>query len=83
MKPVGKRVLVVAEAPKEVTAGGIQLVKKVESPEMRGVVQEVGDVDKKLKGKTIIYPKYGFDEVTHEKVTYHLVKEEDILAVIG
>lgn len=81
--PVGKRVLVIAEASKDVTASGIQLVKKVETPEMRGVVKEVGDVDKKLKGKTVFYPKYGFDEITFEGAVYHIVKEDDILAILS
>jgi chaperonin GroES len=91
--PIGDRVLVKREEePGEKTKSGIYIpdsVKK-EKPE-EGKVIAVGEgryedgkiVPLRVKvGDTVIFSKYGYDEIKVEDEEYLVIKEESILAII-
>ena len=94
IKPLGDRVLVepVSEA-KTKTKSAIIMPETIdkERPE-QGKVVAVGDgwynKDGKLiplrvkKGQTVLFSKYGPDEIKHEGKEYFVIKESNILAII-
>jgi chaperonin GroES len=92
--PLADRVLVKPEtAENEKTASGIYIPETAhkEKPE-RGTVIAVGEgkrndngqiVPLRVKvGDTIMFSKYGFDEVKIEDEEYYIVTESSILAII-
>jgi len=94
IQPLGDRVLVKPEsAEDERTASGIIIpdTARKEKPE-RGAVIAVGagkrGDDNELipvavkVGDTVVFSKYGFDEVKIDDVDYYIIQESNILAVI-
>lgn len=93
IKPLGDRVLVKPIDYKESkTEAGIIIpdTTEKEKPE-QGKVIAVGEgkyVDGKLipvsvkKGDTVVFSKYGYDEVKMNEEEYFIIREENILAVI-
>lgn len=94
IKPLGDRVLVKPEdAGDTKTASGIFIPDTAhkEKPE-RGEVIAVGDGKRTEKGEviplrvnvgdTVIFSKYGYDEVKINDVEYYIVSESNILAVV-
>lgn len=92
--PLGDRVLVKPEAEEsQKTASGIYIpeTSQKEKPE-RGEVVAVGEgkrnengqlIPMRVKvGDTIMFSKYGFDEVKIEDEEFYIVTESSILAVI-
>ena len=91
--PLGDRVLLELPTREEKTKGGIIIPESVdqEKPEQgrviavgQGRVSDSGDiipVNVKV-GDTVLFSKYGYDEITHDNTTYYMLKEENILAVI-
>lgn len=95
--PLGDRVLIRPLSEEELgttSASGIIIPETVsqEKPE-RGTVVAVGEgrfneegderVPMTLKaGDTVIFSKYGFDEVEVDGVEYIIIREENVLAVI-
>ena len=93
IKPLGERVLVEPIKEEEVAKGGIIIPESAKEKPQEGVVIAVGtgkiDKDgKKIpfnvkKGDIVLMPKYGGTEVKLDGKTYQIMREEDILAVIG
>lgn len=94
IKPLGDRVLVEpVEAADEVKKGGIIIPDTAKEKPQEGVVVAVGtgkkDDDGKViafnvkKGDRVLMPKYGGTEVKIDDKEYQIVREDDILAVIG
>lgn len=94
IQPMGDRVLVKPEGiGDEKSPGGIIIpdTAKKEKPE-RGDVVAVGEGRRNEKGEvlpmrvkvgdTIMFSKYGYDEVKIEDETYYIVNESNILAII-
>ena len=94
IKPIGDRVLVKPEsAADQKTASGIIIPDTAhkEKPE-RGEVVAVGDGKRTDKGEiipvrvkvgdTVIFSKYGFDEVKLDEQEYYIVSESNILAIV-
>lgn len=92
--PLGDRVLVRPEADEtQKTASGIYIPETAqkEKPE-RGVVIAVGEgkrnengqiIPMRVKvGDTVMFSKYGFDEVKVEDEEFYIVTESSILAII-
>lgn len=92
--PLADRVLVRPESEgEEKTASGIIIpdTAKKEKPE-RGEVVAVGEGKRTDKGETIpmrvkvgdtvVFSKYGYDEVTIDEQEYYIVSESNILAII-
>ncbi len=83
--PLGENVLIKMEKPEEVTASGIYIPETAsEDKSQQGVVESVGESEKirVKKGQTVIFKKYGGEEITIDKTDYVVVKTEDIIAVI-
>jgi chaperonin GroES len=93
IKPLGDRVLVEPLKDGEVQKGGIIIPDTAKEKPQEGVVIALGtgklDEDgKKIafnvkKGDTVLLPKYGGTEVKMDGKVYQIMREDDILAVIG
>ncbi len=93
IKPLGDRVLVKLVEEKDVTKGGIIIPDTAQEKPQEGEVVAVGtgkldDDGKKIafnvkKGDRVLMPKYGGTEVKVDDKEYQIVREDDILAVIG
>lgn len=95
IQPLGDRVVVQPSSREEVSASGIIIpdTAKAEKPE-RGTVVAVGpgkwneDGDERVPvsvkaGDTVIFSKYGYDEVKIDGQEYLILSESSILAVIN
>lgn len=93
IKPLGDRVLVEPLKEEEVKKGGIIIPDTAKEKPQEGVVVAVGtgkldDDGKKIpfnvkKGDVVLMPKYGGTEVKMDGKEYQIMREDDILAVIG
>lgn len=93
IKPLGDRVLVEPLKNGEVEKGGIIIPDSAKEKPQEGKVVALGtgkrDDDGKnipfnvKKGDKVLMPKYGGTEVKVKEVEYQIVREDDILAVIG
>ena len=93
IKPLGDRVLVELLEQDEMKKGGIIIPDSAKEKPQEGRVIAVGtgkgdDAGKVIpfsvkKGDRILMPKYGGTEVKIDEKEYQIVREEDILAVIG
>ncbi len=90
--PLGDRVLVEIMEEKNKTSSGIYIPETIdkEKPE-QGKIIAVGEgkyEDGKLiplsvkVGDTIVFSKYGYDEIKLEDKEYLIVKQDNILAII-
>ena len=94
IQPLGDRVLVepVTDGGEQ-TKGGIIIPDSAKEKPQEGKVVALGtgkldDDGKKVpfnvkKGDTVLMPKYGGTEVKLNDVEYQIMREDDILAVIG
>lgn len=88
IKPLGNRVVVEPLSKEEKTKSGIVLPDTVdkEKPE-QGKVIAVG-AGKKIKesgvkkGDTVLFGKYGGDDIKFDNKEYKVLKEEEIFAII-
>ena len=93
IKPLGEWVLVELVQEDEVSKGGIIIPDSAKEKPQEGKVIAVGtgkldDSGKVIpfnvkKGDTVLMPKYGGTEVKLDGKEYQIVREDDILAVIG
>ena len=93
IKPLGDRVLVEPLKEGEVLKGGIIIPDSAKEKPQEGTVIALGtgkiDDDGKIvpfnvkKGDVVLMPKYGGTEVKMGGKVYQIMREEDILAVIG
>ena len=88
IKPLGDRVLVKPKIEQEVTEHGIVLPDTVEKEKKaEGEVVAVGGGEKIAKfglkpGDTVIFEKWGGEEVEIDKVHYKILDHEKVLAII-
>lgn len=91
-KPLGARVLVEPTEVKEQIKGGIVIPDTAKEKPTEGKVIAIGikrDEDGKeiafdvKVGDTVLMPKYGGTEVKISDKTYQIIREEDILGVVG
>ena len=93
IRPLGDRVLVEPVKDTEVQKGGIIIPDTAKEKPQEGKVVAVGtgkldDSGKVIpfnvkKGDIVLMPKYGGTEVKIDGKEYQIVREEDILGVIG
>lgn len=76
-RPTNGRVLVRPDAAEEKTSFGLLLVDSQKEKPVTGVVVVGNDVAK--KGSRVLFSRYGFDELTLDKVIYYVVSSESIL----
>jgi chaperonin GroES len=95
IQPLGDRIVVQPSSREEVSLSGIIIpdTAKAEKPE-RGIVVAVGpgkwneDGDERIPvsvkaGDTVIFSKYGYDEVKVDGQDYFILSESSVLAVIS
>lgn len=84
LKPLGDRVIAVAEATKNQTASGFYLPDNAKEKSKIADVVAVGPDAKQIKLKDkIIYKEHYNTEVKIDGTDYIIVKEEDILATLA
>ncbi len=93
IRPLGDRVLVERVDETETKKGGIIIPDTAKEKPQEGKVVAIGtgkldDNGKKIpfnvkKGDKVLMPKYGGTEVKIDDKEYQIVREEDVLAVIG
>ena len=93
IKPLGDRVLVKALEAKEKTKGGIVLPDTAKEKPQEAEVIAVGEGKRSDDGKLIpltvkvkdkvLYGKYSGTEITVDEEEYLIIREEDILAIVG
>ena len=88
MKPINDRVVVKPAPAEEKTKGGIIIPDTAKEKPQRGEVVAVGpgkDGNKLTvaKGDVVLYGKYAGQELNYEGTDYLIMREDDILVVLG
>ena len=93
IKPLGDRVIIKPSEEKERTKGGIVLPDTAKERPQEGEIVAVGEGKKTDDGKVIastlkvgdkvLYGKYSGTEITVDGEEYLIMREEDVLAIIG
>jgi len=88
MKPVNDRVVIKPAKAEEKTKGGIIIPDTAKEKPQKGKVIAVGpgkDGNKPTvkKGDVVLYGKYAGQELSYEGTEYLIMKEDDILVIIG
>jgi chaperonin GroES len=93
LRPLGDRVWVEPIEREQTTASGIVLPESAKEKPMEGKILAVGpgnfdDAGKRTKldvkvGDTVLFAKYAGTEIKHEGTRYLIMRENDLLAVVG
>ena len=88
IKPLADRVLVKPAPAETKTAGGIIIPDTAKEKPLQGEVLAVGngtkDEEMILKpGETVLYGKYAGNEVELDGVKYMIMRQSDVLAILG
>ena len=88
IKPLADRVLILPAPAEEKTVGGIIIPDTAKEKPLQGEVVAVGhgtkDEEMVLKvGDTVLYGKYSGTEIEYESVKYLMMRQSDVLAVLG
>lgn len=88
IKPLSDRVLVLPAAAEEKTAGGLFIPDTAKEKPLMGKVVAAGpgtaDVKMEVKeGDMVLYGKYSGTEIHFEGEDYLIMKQSDLLAVVG
>ena len=88
LKPINDRVVVKPAPADAKTAGGIIIPDTAKEKPQRGKIVAVGpgkDGNKLSvkKGDTVLYGKYAGQELEYEGKEYLIMREDDILVVLG
>ncbi len=93
IRPLGDRVLIQRVEAEEKTAGGILLPESAKEKPKEGIIVATGD-GKTLdsgdrssfsvsKGDRVLFTSYAGTDVKHDSAEYIIMREDDILAIIG
>lgn len=88
IKPLADRVLILPAPAEEKTVGGIIIPDTAKEKPLQGEVVAIGhgtkDEEMVLKvGDTVLYGKYSGTEIEYEGVKYLMMRQSDVLAVLG
>ena len=88
IKPFADRVLILPAPAEEKTVGGIIIPDTAKEKPLQGEVVAVGhgtkDEEMVLKvGDKVLYGKYSGTEIEYEGVKYLMMRQSDVLAVLG
>lgn len=83
LRPLGRRVLVVRDAPTTVTEGGLHIPAQAQDDTMRGTICAVGsEADLVSVGERVMFAKRAGVDVELDGEKYLLLREEDIIGVL-
>ena len=87
LKPINDRVLVKPFPAEEKTTGGIIIPDTAKEKPQKGEVIAVGtgkedNVMTVKVGDTVLYGKYGGQELSYDGVDYLIMREDDILVIL-
>ena len=92
-KPLGGRVLIEAIEQEEITAGGIVLPETAKEKPQQGKILAAGPGDRNEKGERIemdvkvgdivLFAKYSGTEIKMEGKKYLIMRESDLLGIVG
>ncbi len=88
IKPLADRVLILPSPAEEVTVAGIIIPDSAKEKPLKGTVVATGQGTKDeemvlKKDDTVIYGKFAGTEIEFEGVKYLIMRQSDVLAVIG
>ncbi len=88
VKPLSDRVLILPNPAEEKTAGGLFIPDTAKEKPLAGKVVAVGPGTSDVKmevavGDTVLYGKYAGTELHIEGTDYLIMKQSDIMAIIG
>ena len=88
LKPLADRVLIRPAAAEEVTLGGIIIPDSAKEKPLKGTVLAVGNGTKDdpmvlKEGDKVLYGKYAGTEIEYEGTKYLMMRQSDVLAIIG
>ena len=88
VKPLSDRVLVLPNPAEEITAGGLIIPDTAKEKPLAGKVIAVGPGTAEVKmevkeGDEVLYGKYAGTEIHLEGTSYLILKQSELLAVIG
>jgi len=88
MKPINDRVVVKPFPAEEKTTGGIIIPDTAKEKPQKGEVVAVGPGKEGNAltvqvGDTVLYGKYGGQDLSYEGVDYLIMREDDILVILG
>ena len=75
IRPLADRVLILPQPAEEKTIGGIIIPDTAKEKPLQGKVIAVGD--------QVLYGKYSGTEVEFEGVKYLIMRQSDVLAILG
>ena len=87
IKPLSDRVLILPNPAEQVTAGGLIIPDTAKEKPLAGKIIAAGPGTKEVTmevkvGDQVLYGKYSGTEISHEGVTYIIMKQSEILAVV-
>ena len=88
IKPLADRVLIEPAAAEEKTIGGIIIPDTAEEKPLQGKVVATGNGTKDeemvvKEGDTVLYGKYAGTELEYDGKKYLVMRQSDILAILG
>ena len=88
IKPLADRVLIEPAAAEEKTIGGIIIPDTAKEKPRQGKVVATGNGTKDeemvvKEGDTVLYGKYAGTELEYDGVKYLIMRQSDILAILG
>lgn len=88
VKPLSDRVLVLPNPAEEKTAGGLIIPDTAKEKPLAGKIVAAGPGTSEVKmevkvGDEVLYGKYAGTEITIDGTSYLIMKQSDILAIIG
>ena len=88
IKPLADRVLILPAPAEEKTLGGIIIPDTAKEKPLQGKVVAVGNGTKDEEmilqvGDTVLYGKYSGTELEFEGTKYLIMRQSDVLAVLG
>lgn len=88
IKPLADRVLIEPAAAEEKTIGGIIIPDTAKEKPLQGKVVAIGNGTKDeemvvKEGDTVLYGKYAGTELEYDGVKYLIMRQSDILAILG
>ncbi len=85
IKPLADRVLILPAPAEEKTIGGIIIPDTAKEKPLKGEVVAVGHGTKVVlkEGNTVLYGKYAGTELEVDGTKYLIMRQSDVLAVLG